>query len=704
MGKLIADKISISYGHKNILSNVTYTFKTGFFYLIQGQSGIGKTSLINILGLLRKPKAGQVKWNNISLWNLNKESQANFRNKNIGFVFQQNNLIENLSVKDNILLPLLKGCKSNDEVKDKLNEIVDFLQIKDLLTKLPKDLSGGEEQRVAIARALISDSEIILADEPTSSLDKGNTCKIYSLLQMLANKLGKLVIVVSHETLPEEYADIILNIKDKQLVERNVNSKKVNSKSKISNVVEHNPCKFSIKRANIYDLKLKKNRSILSIILSFIVVLLITLSSLIFILPSVISSEQQKSFSSVIDKSIFLVNDVAKINTPQDLDSYKSFSKTETKKIKNKIDRNKIYPFIEFTSYGITPNNIREAVPKSYHIKINSNNYIIKDDFSIQPIYPEDRNKKYLFEKGKPQSNENNFIISEEFLVRNNIPSKHIIGKTITINAYVPFFQYITDTQLPNNNNKVLSTDGNIYKTVIIKRKVTGVYKVNYPYHRSEQGNAFFMDYSIIHKIQKDIINKNKVKNRIFKSFKQKEWAPSAYVIFAKDAESIRHVINVISNISPNFKTYSTLQNLDNINKQVSQTRQTVYKITVIIIFIVLIILYVIFAIKDKQRIYEFGIIKCLGFSDKDISKILIINSVKIGSLYAVCSIVLLLIIYMGLVFSGFVSGIFFLLLGVFIVLILSYILTTLTSLLPMLKIKNIDPIDIINESKIDTL
>ena len=91
MGKLIADKISISYGHKNILSNVTYTFKTGFFYLIQGQSGIGKTSFINILGLLRKPKAGQVKWNNISLWNLNKESQANFRNKNIGFVFQQNN-------------------------------------------------------------------------------------------------------------------------------------------------------------------------------------------------------------------------------------------------------------------------------------------------------------------------------------------------------------------------------------------------------------------------------------------------------------------------------------------------------------------------------------------------------------------------------------------------------------------------------------
>ncbi|WP_172984515.1 FtsX-like permease family protein, partial [Lactobacillus helveticus] len=130
----------------------------------------------------------------------------------------------------------------------------------------------------------------------------------------------------------------------------------------------------------------------------------------------------------------------------------------------------------------------------------------------------------------------------------------------------------------------------------------------------------------------------------------------------------------------------------------------TVYKITVIIIFIVLIILYVIFAIKDKQRIYEFGIIKCLGFSDKDISKILIINSVKIGSLYAVCSIVLLLIIYMGLVFSGFVSGIFFLLLGVFIVLILSYILTTLASLLPMLRIKNIDPIDIINESKIDTL
>ncbi len=124
-----------------------------------------------------------------------------------------------MSVKNNILLPLATSSDYNsDHAIKKLSEITRLLKIEDLLGKFPKDLSGGEEQRVAIARALISQSKIILADEPTSSLDETNADNIYGFLSKLAHDFGKIVIVVSHESLPSKYADSILEIRNQSLL------------------------------------------------------------------------------------------------------------------------------------------------------------------------------------------------------------------------------------------------------------------------------------------------------------------------------------------------------------------------------------------------------------------------------------------------------------------------------------------------------
>ena len=612
--------LSVRYNQKTILSKINFSFLPGNFYLIKGPSGIGKTSLINCLGLLKKPSSGSVFWGEKNLWELSDNDRADFRHSYISFVFQKNNLVENMSVKNNILLPLAKSSDyDSDYAIQKLSEITQLLKIEDLLGKFPKDLSGGEEQRVAIARALISQSKIILADEPTSSLDETNADNIYGFLSKLAHNFGKIVIVVSHESLPSKYADSILEIRNQSLLmvkdDTHSFTKDEEPVTKTSDL--------TAKQSFSYNSKLNNHISSLSCILSVVVVLLMLLSSCLPALPTILVNKQENSFSAVMDKNIFVVNDIAKVNSPQDLDSYRAFSSKTTSKIKTAFLGAKVYPFINFTSYGITPTNVRTAVPKSYSIYLGNKQRTISNDFSIQPIYPEDLNKKYLYESGKPLKNSKNFVVSQDFLSQNGLSVKSVMNKVITLKAYVPYLLYITETELPNDNTKNISTDGDVYKVVTIKATISGVYKSNYPYHRSEQGNAFFMDYKAMKDIQDKVISKSDVHKRVFKSFSQKAWAPSAYVLAMKNINQLKSAPKKLSSISKDIRTYSTLQNVDNVKQQLEQTKRATYKFTFFIVLLVFLVLYVIFNIIYKQRTYEFGILKCIGFSNKDIFKII---------------------------------------------------------------------------------
>lgn len=213
-------KVYIKNGEKNtILNNISYTFKRGKFYAIIGNSGVGKSTLMQILGILDDDFEGNIFVDDIKINDLTSDEKANIRAEKIGFIFQSFYLNKNLNVLDNVILPLfIKNELSMKEKYNKAKKILNTLKLQDKYENFPNELSGGEQQRVAIARALINDSNIILADEPTGSLDGKTEQDILKILQSLRND-DKCIIVVTHSEEVLKYADVILKLSNGELVE-----------------------------------------------------------------------------------------------------------------------------------------------------------------------------------------------------------------------------------------------------------------------------------------------------------------------------------------------------------------------------------------------------------------------------------------------------------------------------------------------------
>ncbi len=199
------------------LKNISAKFEKGKFYAIMGRSGAGKTTLINILGLMDYPTKGKYILNGRSIENLNSKELAKIRNENIGFVFQSYYLDNLLTAKENVILPSLINKKYDKMSRQKRAiDLLKKLDIEERQNHYPNQLSGGESQRVAIARALMNDPDKIIADEPTGNLDTKNEIRIFELLKKIS-KEGKRVIVVSHNELIKKYADEVLYLEDGEL-------------------------------------------------------------------------------------------------------------------------------------------------------------------------------------------------------------------------------------------------------------------------------------------------------------------------------------------------------------------------------------------------------------------------------------------------------------------------------------------------------
>lgn len=199
-----------------VLNNVNYKFEKGKFYCIIGKSGAGKSTFIQLLGLLEKPTSGEILFNGKDTTNMSFDECAYLRNNTIGFVFQSFYLDPLLKAYENVMLPkLCKKCNYNSTKEEAIKLLTSF-GLEDRINHFPKELSGGEQQRVAIARAIINNPDIILADEPTGSLDPENEKTILKILKDLA-KQNKCVIVVSHNLNTKKYADEIIKIDNKKI-------------------------------------------------------------------------------------------------------------------------------------------------------------------------------------------------------------------------------------------------------------------------------------------------------------------------------------------------------------------------------------------------------------------------------------------------------------------------------------------------------
>ena len=198
------------------LADLNFSVEKGEYVAIMGESGSGKTTLLNILAALDKPTAGEVLLNNKNIVTLGEREISKFRRENLGFVFQDFNLLDTFNVADNIYLPLVLSKEPYALMKPKLEKLARPLGINHLLEKYPYEISGGQKQRVAVARALITHPKIILADEPTGALDSKSTDQLLSIFDQI-HQSGQTILMVTHSSKAASYASRVLFIKDGQI-------------------------------------------------------------------------------------------------------------------------------------------------------------------------------------------------------------------------------------------------------------------------------------------------------------------------------------------------------------------------------------------------------------------------------------------------------------------------------------------------------
>ncbi len=213
---ILATNIHKSYEKLDVLKGVNISIKKGEVISIVGASGAGKTTLLHILGTLDRANSGTLEINNINISALSDKKLAEFRNKNIGFVFQFHHLLPEFTALENVCIPAFIAGISKSQAEEKAKELLSFLGLQERLNHKPSELSGGEQQRVAVARALINNPAVILADEPSGNLDSATAKELHQLFFTLREKFNQTFVIVTHN---EELADMA----DRKLVMRDGN-------------------------------------------------------------------------------------------------------------------------------------------------------------------------------------------------------------------------------------------------------------------------------------------------------------------------------------------------------------------------------------------------------------------------------------------------------------------------------------------------
>jgi lipoprotein-releasing system ATP-binding protein len=206
--------ITKSFGSLQVLKGIDLSIREKEIVAVVGPSGAGKTTLLQIIGTLDRPQSGTICINGVDPFQLNDKDRAAFRNRHIGFVFQFHQLLPEFTALENVMIPSLIARLKHEEAEKKAKDLLDFLRLTDRMKHKPSELSGGEKQRVAVARALINNPSVVLADEPSGSLDTLHKDELHDLFFELRKAIGQTFVIVTHDVHLASLADRIIRMKD----------------------------------------------------------------------------------------------------------------------------------------------------------------------------------------------------------------------------------------------------------------------------------------------------------------------------------------------------------------------------------------------------------------------------------------------------------------------------------------------------------
>lgn len=672
--------LSLSFAGRRLLEPTDLIFERGKVYTIYGKSGVGKSSLLNKIGLLSAtdPSVSYF-FDGKEIDIENKKSVSVFIAEEVAFVFQGRNLINDLTVFENLRLALNFYDLSPDEIESKIDTVLADLQISSLKHAYPEDLSGGEEQRVAIARALVTGKTLILADEPTSSLDKENREKVSALLIDLAHKYHKIVLIVSHDEAMIAIGDVQLHFKDHKLVG---NCLILNSDEGIKDSKKWSSC-FSSSHTKLSVLK--HRRPFLPRLLAFFIALVVAIAVTSINFQSLFADKYHQLVNNSLENGFLVINDSLHLQTTKVLDDFLSFDKEEITSISTSQNIQTVKPYMEFLSLGMTFDNSKDysQLQKNFQptLTIDGQTRNLTRNFSIQPLYQTNTTQRQI--EYFDRSNEKGIYLSEQFISDEKLPNI-VSGTTVTLTFYIPISLYESSIEKEGN---ILKGDGDLFVKVDKTYPVLGIVKKSYPFEYSPYGNTLFMNIAEMEELQNEAIQQHPMTKMALDGFPLKSWMPSAIHVLLKDSGAIPEELSRIRAISSQITILSSYENYEEFNKGLTYIRQFLMLLSLVLLILVIAVLSFVFFLLNRPRRFEVGILKSLGYSTQNIVWLFLKELIGYGktiSILASCLLVILSILAMQ-VLKLEISDVFkFYLTSVFTLIGLSVSVLIISGLLPI--------------------
>lgn len=687
--------LSLSFAGRRLLEPTDLIFERGKVYTIYGKSGVGKSSLLNKIGLLSAtdPSVSYF-FDGKEIDIENKKSVSVFIAEEVAFVFQGRNLINDLTVFENLRLALNFYDLSPDEIESKIDTVLADLQISSLKHAYPEDLSGGEEQRVAIARALVTGKTLILADEPTSSLDKENREKVSALLIDLAHKYHKIVLIVSHDEAMIAIGDVQLHFKDHKLVENCLilnSDEGIKDSKKWSSCLSSSHTKLSV---------LKHRRPFLPRLLAFFIALVVAIAVTSINFQSLFADKYHQLVNNSLENGFLVINDSLHLQTTKVLDDFLSFDKEEITSISTSQNIQTVKPYMEFLSLGMTFDNSKDysQLQKNFQptLTIDGQTRSLTRNFSIQPLYQTNTTQRQI--EYFDRSNEKGIYLSEQFISDEKLPNI-VSGTTVTLTFYIPISLYESSIEKEGN---ILKGDGDLFVKVDKTYPVLGIVKKSYPFEYSPYGNTLFMNIAEMEELQNEAIQQHPMTKIALDGFPFKSWMPSAIHVLLKDSGAIPEELSRIRAISSQITILSSYENYEEFNKGLTYIRQFLMLLSLVLLILVIAVLSFVFFLLNRPRRFEVGILKSLGYSTQNIVWLFLKELIGYGktiSILASCLLVILSILAMQ-VLKLEISDVFkFYLTSVFTLIGLSVSVLIISGLLPIYTTCRQTVVDIIRKN-----